>query len=124
MNVLPGSWSEVAARLAGLFGGGAGGDAIAWEWLHEAVAAVWGGSGDPADLPSIQRGVALQKASGALLALEGDDLAFMLGVRGYVAAVFARYFRGVVLNGPPWRLDPHELDRPTWEEWAASADFN
>lgn len=92
-------------------------------WLREAVSASWGH--DLAELPRHIRQVAFQRASGVVLALEDhpDDLAFALDQRTIVAAVFARYFKGVALDGPPWRLSPNE-QRPTFDQWTSSlSDF-
>lgn len=125
-SVLPGSFAEVRQRLARLFGGGPLGDADAAEWLREALSASYAGVEDEGDLPVAQRGLALQRASGALLMLEEHDvpdLAFVFGLRQIVARAFARYFNGLMLDGPPWRLGPDEPDRPLWQDWARGAEF-
>lgn len=87
--------------------------------MSEAIESMWGVP-DPRDLPRATRAVALQKVSGALLAVEDVpcDLAFTVGQRGIVALTFSRFFAGVALHGPPWRLDPTE-DLPSREEWLA-----
>lgn len=61
---------------------------------------------------------AFQRATTALLAIENEpgDLAFLVGIRDVLRGHFERSF-GVVLDGPPWRIDPCETDRPTRQEW-------
>lgn len=112
----PRSWAEAYERFAYVLG-----DAeTAREWVREALEARWGVL-DPIDLPRHRRPIAFQKVCGVLMALEEDeyDLAFYVGVRAKVAGVFARFFDGVALAGPRWRLDPRENDRPA----QTSADF-
>lgn len=115
---LPGSWAEVYDRLGDVLGD----DRAGREWVRQALEAAWGVT-DPVDLDRARRGLALQKASGVVLALEDEDgdVAFRVGVRAVVAGVVARYFGGVAVDGPVWRLDPTEHDRPTAA--AVSADF-
>ena len=62
----------------------------------------------------------MQKSIGATLAIEDVpyDLAFTVGKRAVVARVFARFFDGVAVDGPPWRVDPTET-LPTRDEWLA-----
>lgn len=117
-SALPGSWAEVYERLAQLLCD----EPAAREWIRQALEATWGVL-DPVDLDRARRGLALQKASGVLLALEDEpgDLAFTIGVRAIVRRAVARYFAGHMVDGPRWRLDPSEVDRPTYAE--TSADF-
>lgn len=91
------------------------------EWVVQAVEEIWGAS-TVRDLPRQQRALAFQKLSGILLTLEDEpyDLAFAIGQRAVVSRVFARFFDGAVLAGPPWKCDPFEADRPTRQEYAAS----
>lgn len=118
---LPSTWAEVYERLSCVLDAG---DPEAAEWIREALEASYGVL-DPSELPRGRRGLVLQKLSGVLLELEGrdDDLAFAYGRRGQVAAVFARYFGGTMLPGPPWRLDPSEETFPSYEDWSASLGF-
>lgn len=106
-------------RLAYVFGGHEGEPyATAEEWVREACEATWGA--DLIRLHRTQRQLALQRSVGTLLALEDEgDLVFTTGVRPIVQRVFARFWQGRVLDGPPWRLDPSE-ERPLYELWAAS----
>jgi hypothetical protein len=111
-------------RLAAVFGGQGGEPyATAEEWVREACEARYG-----ADLPNLhrtRRALALQKTVGTLLALEDEgELVFTIGLRAIVAEKFARFWDGVVLNGPPWRLDPREEDRPLYRTFSGvSSDF-
>lgn len=115
---LPRSWAEAYQRLAFVLAD----EPSAREWVREALEKTWGVL-DPADLERARRGLALQRVSGVVIALEeeGGDLAFFAGIRQLVVATFGRYFR-VALDGPPWRVSPYE-DLPTCAEWFASADF-
>lgn len=122
----PRSWAELEAGLAYLFGGGEFGAATAREFLQQAVLARYGVE-SLFDLPRWQRQVAFQKSAGAALdlqeAVEGDLAFYPSGTRRLVREAFARFFDGAVVEGPPWRLDPSELDRPTYEDELAAADF-
>lgn len=91
--------------------------------MRQAVAARFDAA-DLHDLPRPLRALALQKTIGVLFAIveEEGDLSFVVGQRAIVAGVFARFFDGVALDGPLWRLDPREDDRPTYEEWVSAAD--
>lgn len=141
---LPQTWAEVLDRLSRALGSPETRDAE--EWLREAVEARWGTS----TLHELDRGarqIAFQKASGVLLALEEaglpDELVDPDGVwprwllyrdgtlepaegyegrRASIQAALARYF-GVSVEGPPWRIGPLETDRPSYDEYAASANF-
>lgn len=121
---MPTSWAEVGARLAWILGGEPGGAAAADEWTRQAIEAVYGTT--VYELPASARSVALQKLIGTLYALEdvGSDgmLPLQADVRARVALVFARYWDGHVLDGPPWRLSPNETDRPVLE--SLSSDFD
>lgn len=119
-SVVPRSWAELYERLASVLGGD---DHSARWWVGEALSGLYG-AWDPAGLRRSLRGIAFQKCCGAVMALEeeGYDVAFVVGVRGVVAQAFARFFGGCVLDGPPWRIDPYE-ERPTYEEWSQSSDF-
>jgi hypothetical protein len=118
----PVGWPEFRRRLAAVLGGGPYGEACAAEWLREALSATLAGCQDEADLPPPVSRLALRSASRALARLEGDgEYAFTVGLRGIVADAFRVWVPG--LPGPPWRLDPFEEDRPSWEEWVASLDF-
>lgn len=112
---LPSTWAEAYDRLALALSDPPG----AREWVRQAL------GGDPSSLERRRRQVAFQKISGVVLALEetGTDYAFVVGCRGEVARVFARYFGGAVLPGPPWSLDPFE-DLPSYDEWERSDDFD
>lgn len=118
---MPSSWAEVRARLAWVLGG----PGVADEWLHQAIVATYGVDNE-FELPQQQRALALQKAIGTLYGLEdlGSDglLPLQDDPRSRVAAVFARYWGGVVLDGPPWRLSPHEA-RPAEGELSSDFDF-
>ena len=116
---LPRSWSEIYDRLAAAVGG----RADANEWVMQALEQTWGVQ-DPQQLERGRRSLAMQKMSGVVLALEEapGDLAFYRDARPYIAEVFSRYFKGVELEGPPWRLTAYE-DLPTQSEWEHLADF-
>jgi hypothetical protein len=145
--VIPTTWSELLGRLSRRLPGGR---AEAEDWLQEAVEARYG-TASLHDLDRAGRQRAFQKSAGVLLAVEdGDayhdplelrnadgDLLWIVwrdgtieppgdyqpGYRDRMRAVIARYWDGVAVDGPPWRLTPYEADRPTWEEWSAPADF-
>lgn len=110
-------------------------------WVRSAVEARWGAE----SLHELDRGVrqiAFQKATGAMLVAEevgipdraGRLLFYRDGTiapaegeptrRELLGGIFSRYFDGVAVEGPPWRLEPEETDRPTMDEWSASADFD
>lgn len=61
---------------------------------------------------------------GVLLQLEGlGEIAFALDQRDQVAAAFARYFKGALLDGPPWAVTPYER-LPTKDAYLAGlSDF-
>lgn len=122
MSALPGTWSEIHSRLARVLGGGPDAEAAGLEWIRQALEEAWGAQ-DVLDLPRVRRSVALQRASGVLLALEelSGDLAFDPNVREVVSAVFERYFH-VNTPGPPWRLSPAE-ELPTRAEYLADVGF-
>lgn len=117
MTGTPRTWAEVTQRLAVVLGG-AGGEpyATAEELIREACEATWG-----VELPALSRTyrqVALQRMVSTVIALEAQgELAFTIGLRAIVAETFARFWKGLMLDGPPWRLDPAE-DRPLYECWA------
>lgn len=116
----PRSWAEVYERLAFLLGADL---PSAQEWVREALTASWGHP-DPADLPRSSREVALQRCAGVVLRLEDmGEIAFDVDLRLTVATAFARHFSGFWLEGPPWRISPAEMERPSYDEWAASLYF-
>lgn len=121
---MPRSWAELLGLIAALLGGGQEADAAALEWIRQAVEALWG-KGSLHDLDRQARAVAFQKACGVWIGLwevrEGD-LAFYPDQRDVVRRIVARYWGGIIVDGPPWRLGPWE-ERPTYAEWAARADF-
>lgn len=121
------SWPDVTAGLAAVFAGRDGEPyATAEEWIREACEAAWGA--DLARLDRPEQQAALQRMQLVLYDLAGQrgDLAFALDVRETVAETFARYWGGIELGGPPWRLTPAERDRPTYEAYAdaAPSDFS
>ncbi len=125
--MIPTTWTALLDRLAYQLGGRSEGfQAEAEEWVRTAVDARFG----VASLHDLDRGtrqLAFQKSSGVLLALEGgeagNEVALEPDCRTRIRALFARYFDGVMVDGPPWRLSPIELDRPSWEDWRGAADF-
>ena len=146
--MLPQSWPEVLDRLGRSLVADGGGPAGAEEWLRQAVRAAYS-VGSLHGLSREQRLVAFQRTCGVVLALEDDSLAEIvvsgetgqpslwwggtfdpdpdpadpaLDPRQRVAALFARYFAGVALKGPPWAMSPLE-QRPSFTEWAQSANF-
>lgn len=144
---LPANWTELLARLAARLGDPEAGRRDAEEWLREAVEARWG-TATLHDLDRTGRQIAFQKASGVLLRLEDEglpdelvsadgDLPPMLlyrdgslepldgypGRRAAISATVARYFDGVKVEGPPWRVGPLETERPSYDEYVAAADF-
>lgn len=116
---MPTTWAEVDARLAEALGG----PGNAYEWVTQAVVATFGAP--LVELRAGQRALALQKAIGTLYGLEeigdGGMLPFHNDPRSEIRAVFARYWGGIVLEGPPWRLAPGEA-RP--REGDVSSDFD
>lgn len=145
---LPASWSEVYSRFADRLGGDRE-EALrdVEEWLREAVEARYR-TATLHDLDRVGRQIVFQKASGIVLALEeaglpeelvapDGDLPPMLlygdgslepfgdypGRRGAIAERVARYFDGVVVEGPPWRLTELETERPLYDDYVAAADF-
>lgn len=116
--MLPKSWSEIYDRFGVLWGNDYDGPA----WVSQAVESKWGVAEITA-LTRTQRALAFQKISGVLLYVEATqpfDLGFMVGLRGFVQAAFAKYFDGVCLEGPPWRLDPTE-PQPVYDVWRDEA---
>jgi hypothetical protein len=76
------------------------------------------------DLPRFRRQIAFQKMSGVVLDVEGKgEIAFAIDQREIVAASFARYFRGAVLDGPPWRVSAYEARPPHAAYLDALSDF-
>lgn len=122
MGDVPQTWAETLSLLAGALGGPHA-DPDAREWLREALEASYGVQ-DVMEVPRARRPLALQRFIGATLRVQDypADLAFTIGVRGIVAAAFARHWGGLVLTGPPWRIDPSET-LPSRDEWLAAADF-
>lgn len=117
---LPSTWSEAYERISYVVGDEHAGHA----WVEEALERKWGVR-DPTALDRTHRKVALQKVSGVVLAIEelGHDLAFALDGRATIARTFARYFDGLVLDGPPWKCSPLESG-PSYDEWASGDDFD
>lgn len=123
MERRPDSWVGVTAAIAELL---AGPESEVSEWLRQALEERYGVQ-DPSELRPRPRAVAFQKYLGVLYQLREEsgkgDLAFRLGLRRVICGAFARYFGGVCVDGPAWRLGPDEPDRPRRDEVAASADF-
>lgn len=120
----PANWAAALDRLAYVLGGhGEESRAAAEEWLRSTIRARYR-VGSLYDLDRRQRQLAFQKTCGVVLALEDEpgDLAFTLGLRRIVASTFARYFAGACPEGPPWRIGPDELDRPTYAQWSIDQD--
>lgn len=117
---LPTSWAELYDRLTRVL---AGDRASAEEWVRQALQATWGAS-EVTELPRFRRQIAFQKMSGVVLDVEGlGEIAFAIDLRQIIAASFARYFRGAVLDGPPWRVSAYE-ERPTHTAYLdALSDF-
>jgi hypothetical protein len=117
---VPKTWAELLARFAHVLGGT--GPEFAREaelWVRQATFACWG-SASIRELNRQQRALAFQRSAGVVLALEDvPDPAFMPGLRGLVRGVVARYF-GVDVDGPPWRVDPRENDRPSYPDYVAA----
>lgn len=125
---LPDSWAGLFDRLAQALGGTGGRvDGVFYEtaqaWFREAVTALYEvDSLRDLDRPRRQR--AFQRAAATIMVVhEHGELAFTLGVRELLRQCFARTWEGASLEGPPWRLDPNETDRPTYAEWARADDF-
>jgi hypothetical protein len=130
---LPDTWAGLFDRLAQVLGGAGGRpEGVFYEeaerWFREAVEATYGVT-SLRDLDRGERARAFQRACGTLAAVYdacadlGCDLAFTYGSRDVLRRCFARTWGGAALDGPPWRLDPSETDRPTHEEWATADDF-
>ena len=126
MTDLPRTWAETLDRFAYALGGGGEAHAIATAWVREAVMTLWGAD-SIRDLSPARRSVALQKTIGTLYALQDaavGDLAFRVGIRDLTRDAFRRYWNGIELAGPDWRLDPTETDRPVYvaaDDFAAAA---
>lgn len=120
----PTTWTECLHRLAYAFGGPSDDcAATAQEWVEQALEASWGVRSLHA-VTRQRRQIALQRTVGIVLWLEDQgETAFRLDLRELVQATFARYWKGVRLEGPPWRLTPFE-DLPTFAEWASAASFD
>jgi hypothetical protein len=121
---MPSSWAEVLARAAVVLGGGPVAAAEADEGFRQALTATYG-SRDA--LTGQTRALAFQRACGTVFALEDIGDGGMLPLhddpRAEVRAVFARYWDGLMLDGPPWRLSPREDDRARWAP-PPSSDFD
>jgi hypothetical protein len=106
----PTSWAEAATRLGSILASQEDAD----EWLRQAV-------GDE-PMNRRERALKLQKLAGIILCLEdrGTDIAFEPFERAIVNGVFFGYL-GVQLDGPEWRVQPHE-PRPARDE--ISGDFD
>lgn len=136
---LPTSWSALLDRLGRILG-----PDEAEEWLRSAVEARYR-VGSLHDLDRVGRQLVFQKSAGVLLLLEDEGVPETLTAEGgqawllyrdgslepalgqpsrreRVARAFARYFDGVEVEGPPWRVSPEE-DLPTRGEYVESADF-
>jgi len=106
----PATWAELTSRLGGLLG-----EEEAAEWMRQSIQAVYQVA--PADLSSDQKALAWKKILGALAALDTEvegDLHF--ADRATIAEVFGRFFDGILVDGPPWRLASDEDDRPLKEQ--------
>lgn len=84
------------------------------EWLAQAAFAI--------NLDKTEKPDELwQRANAALGKLaeynDGKGVLFVEGARGIVAAAFGYAFKGQLVPGPEWRLDPTEGDRPTYHDW-------
>lgn len=122
-DVVPKTWAETMTRLAYVFGGDERGAAEAREWVRDAISAKWGVE-SVGDLPRPVRSLALQKTITTLLRIEDEgEILFDAMLRSIVAAIFARFWDGVVLDGPPWRISPTETDLPTYDEWKGLSSF-
>lgn len=110
--------------MAVQFGGGEQAEAVAREWIREALVCAFQVQ-DPAELPKVRRAFALQRMLGVLFALEDDaeDFAFAFNTRHQVAQKFGQLLDGCLLDGPPWRLDPGDTAYPPYDVWALSASF-
>lgn len=119
----PATWTEALERLSYAFGGPSDEcAATAQEWIMQALEASWGVS-SLHEVTRQRRQIALQRTAGIVLWLEDQgEIAFRLDVRELVQQTFARYWKGVALEGPPWRLSPFE-QLPTYAEWGAAANF-
>lgn len=126
--MIPTTWTALLDRLAYQLGGRSGSYPLeAEEWIRTAVEARFDVS-SLHDLDRARRQIAFQKSAGVVLGLESglaaeSEVALEPDCRARIAALFARYFDGVAVEGPPWRISPTETTRPSWEDWNAEADF-
>ena len=100
----PSSWAELMTRLGVLLG-----EDEATEWASQAIQALYGES--TSDLPTDEKQQAFRRMCAVLAALDTEtegDLQF--APRAQIAAVFARFFDGELVDGPPWSLGPEEAD--------------
>lgn len=118
----PRTWSECLERFAYVLGGHSEEcNAAAQEWVAQAVHACWG-ERSLFDVTRQRRQIALQRTVGTVLWLEDQgEIAFALNVRALVQQAFARYWNGVALDGPQWRMTPIE-SLPLYAEISAGAE--
>lgn len=122
------SWAGLFDRLAQALGGVPGRvDGEAYEeaelWFRQAVSAHFGVD-SLRDLDRAGRQRAFQRAAATIMVVgELGELAFRFGIRDELRGAFARTWDGVELEGPPWRLDPSESDRPSFRAHFAEDDF-
>lgn len=118
-----GTWEDARERLSRVLGGpGPSSDAVADEWIREALAAAYGLQ-DASGLSPERFYLACQRLHRVVRSLEDmGDVAFTTDLRATVASSFSRFF-DVELEGPPWRIDPTDDARPPWREWKEAADF-
>lgn len=115
---VPRNEAELFQRMSALLGADE-----AREWLREAVVK-WADTqhrvtvSKYTELSTGLKAVVGQKLAGVVLDLEqretetGEDLRMSTGVREKTARAFAARLDGLALDGPAWRLDPDETDRP------------
>ncbi len=106
----PTGWKALGDRWAYLFGDPSDPYALATAqtWMREAA----GGSIASLDGDEKKRVAVVMTETLLDLEASGVDLALGTGVRHAVQVAFAKYLDGRMLEGPPWRLDPVEADRP------------
>lgn len=119
----PTRWGEALNRFAEATGGNESDRAAAEEWLTQAIQATFPGRRWAHELEPEQNTLAFQRFAVVLGRVEHEaPLAFVANQRGIIQDAFMQAW-GVSIDGPPWRLAPHETRRPTYDEWRDEATF-
>ena len=114
----PRSFQEILERLVTATGHPEE-DWTGW-WVPQMIEVMFPGKSTTRDLTNDERNVLGQRLGTVVLALEelmsGRD--FPPPVRFEIQALIATLIEGVTLDGPPYRIDPEEQERPSAAEWS------